>query len=190
MPIPWFGTGATPPYVGSGTTPPYSPSPYEIGSTRNRTTSNSWTKYLPDIVGTGASLAATALQARSQGQQNQAAQERIKRLDELTNQENARKDYFASILMPSILRGLGQRNPQVIAMARQRMLAQNGGAPAPQQAAPQQQQAPAQGGGPDTGGGWVDPLQSPFTEYGTRHEGEDASGEGPYLRPWLNRGLY
>lgn len=86
-----------------------------------------WQQWLPLITGTGAGLAASYLQNRTISNQNQALQQRTAQMDKLAQEEQARKDYYSSILMPNILRGLGQRSPQVIAEARRRMMQYGGG---------------------------------------------------------------
>lgn len=111
------------PFPGSGpgpTTPTTFPQPQQQ--------QNGWQQWLPLITGTGAGLLSSYLQNRSIQQQNQALQQRTQQLDQLAQQEQARRDYYSSILMPNILRGLGQKNPQVMAEARRRMLMNAGGA--------------------------------------------------------------
>jgi len=106
-----------------GRTPPYQPQgPTQTGGTVGGTQGGSgWTQYLPQIVGAGAALGSAALQNRSNNQNNARLDARTQMMDQLARDEQARKEYYSSILLPSLLRGMGQKDPGILGMAKSRM---------------------------------------------------------------------
>lgn len=90
-----------------------------------------WTDYLPWMASTGARVAGTILDSRAQNQQNERLDQRTAEQDQIARDEMKRREYYASILMPSLLQGIGNRNPNLMRMAqaRQRALPGYGGRP-------------------------------------------------------------
>lgn len=106
-----FGAGAP-----SGRTPPYQqPQGTAQGQAQQQPP---WYSY---AIPAAAGAASTILQGRAQNQQNQRLQDRTAMLDKLAADEQARREYYTSMLMPNILRGMGQKNPALWAMAKQRL---------------------------------------------------------------------
>lgn len=108
MSLPWD----LPNYPALGGTPPY---------VNNGGGGTDWGKLLPWLTQTGAAIGSAALQARSQGQQNQQVQQRLDMLNQLAQSEQQRREYYTSLLLPNLLRGLGQHDPGVLSMASARL---------------------------------------------------------------------
>lgn len=92
---------------GRGGSPTGTPSPAGPGG---------WQQYLPYAVGGAASVVGSVLQNRSNNQQNKRLEQRATMNDELARQEQAKRDYYASMLLPSMLQALGNKDPKLAAM--------------------------------------------------------------------------
>ena len=133
----------TPPYAAPGrgpvSAPTTAPAPAVSGSEPS-----AWAKAAPWIVGGGLAGLGTVLQSRAQGQQNQALQNRTELMDQLARDQMAKQDFYASIMLPSLMQAMRVRDPKLMQMAyaKQRALPgypsdpSAGGAPPVQQAAP------------------------------------------------------
>lgn len=93
---------------------------------------------LPFLVGAGSNIAGTALQARAQGQGNDLLRERASMFDKQAEEERKRRDYYASILLPNLMRGSGFNQAQI-----GRQMAQNPSTPLNQELERQRQAAAA-----------------------------------------------
>lgn len=90
-------------------------------------------KNAPWIASAGTGLTGAVLGAREQGKANQAFQQRTELMDRLAREEQARREMYTSLVLPSIAQGLDLRNPQVLGALKKRLDTNPafGGAPAP-----------------------------------------------------------
>lgn len=91
----------------------------------------------------GLGLLTSYLNNRGTGQQNQRLDARTAMLDKMAADEQKRREYYTSILMPSLMRGIGQRDPNVLAQTRSRMPGQPNQVQPPWQNYQAPQQSPA-----------------------------------------------
>ncbi len=108
-----------------------------------------WKELMPWIAGTGAKLGGDYLQGRAANQRNDRLDERTAMMDQLARDEMAKKEYYSSILLPSLMQGIGNRNPNMARMMYQRQQSLPGMNPsqgAPVGGAMQQEPQPGQPG--------------------------------------------
>lgn len=138
----------TPPYVpggtgggggGGGTAQPQSG-----GGASQQGTPSAMQQFAPWLVGGGLTALGAVLGNRAQNQNTQMLQQRVQVNDQLARDEMARKEYYSSIVLPSLMQAMGLRNPNLAAMAlqKQRALPGYGGAMPQQQAQGAQQSEP------------------------------------------------
>lgn len=84
---------------------------------------------LPLLIGGGISLLGSLLGGRAQKKQNNRLDERTSMMDEMARKEMEKKEFLSNILLPSLLQGMGNRNPQTAQALLQR---QQPPAPPPQ----------------------------------------------------------
>ena len=75
--------------------------------------------------GLGLAGLGTYLGSRAQSQQNDKLEDRTVQNDALAAEERKRRDYYASIAMPSLLQSVGNRDPGVLNTAQQNMRTSN-----------------------------------------------------------------
>jgi hypothetical protein len=116
--------GATPPYVGGTGAPTGGGAPSGAGGgTSTPQQQTTMQQILPWLVGGGLSALGTGLASRAQGQQNQQLQQRTQMMDQLARDEMARKEAYASMILPSLMQAIGIKNPNLAAMALRRQQA-------------------------------------------------------------------
>ena len=102
------GNGATPPYIPQGPNLP-SNTPGLPGAQQQGP--STLARVLPSIIGAGASVAGGLLQSNAVNNQNQQLQQRAAINDKLAQEEMARRNFYASILLPHWLQGMGNKDP-------------------------------------------------------------------------------
>jgi hypothetical protein len=98
---------ATPPYVPPGDVSaggPPAPAPGTVD----------WQRLIEILAPAGVNFAGRAIEAGSQNAQAEALRERTKMLDDQAREEMRRRDFYANVLLPNLLRGSGF-NPAEIA---------------------------------------------------------------------------
>ena len=111
-------------------TPPYVPAGKTTGVPGGAAQSGGGlSQALPAILGAGASIGGTVLQQRAANHGNDILRQRAEMQDKLSREEMARREYYASILLPSLLQALGNRNPQVAQSALGRQQSSIAGVP-------------------------------------------------------------
>ena len=72
-----------------------------------------WEEILPLLIKAGLNVTGTALQARAQKKNNAQLQNRANLMDQLARDEMKRRDYYASLLLPNLLKGTGYSPDQI-----------------------------------------------------------------------------
>lgn len=98
------GTGAG---TNGGTTPPAA--------------SGGWEQILPYLAGAGLSLGGGYLNSQAVKQRNDSLQARASQMDALGNDSRRNQNVYSAAAFPSILQGLGNRNPNMVQQANQQM---------------------------------------------------------------------
>lgn len=127
--------------MGSGTTPAWNPNATapatQAPQTDQAEEKPGWlSENAPWIATAGLGTAGTVLGAREQGRANRQVQQRTEMTDRLAREEQARKEMYTSMILPSIAQGLNLRDPRVLGMLRQRLDSSLGGMPNPIETAP------------------------------------------------------
>lgn len=119
--------GATPPYAPAPTSPSAPSAPSASNPSQGSATTPppapgfNWQKYLPYLIGGGASLTGSILSNQAAQQRNSALTTQATNMNALADQERQRKNYYAAALMPTLLQGLGNSNPNLVSQAQQQM---------------------------------------------------------------------
>lgn len=93
-------------------------------STVNVTTapdSTPWGSILPILAGIGTKAAGDVMDANALNKRNDLLRAQATAMSGRANQQQQQRNYYASALMPSILQGLGNRNPNQVQQATQQM---------------------------------------------------------------------
>ena len=114
----------TPPATGSpgGAGPPWEQSPAGVPSSAGLPAGqpgqsgggSSFLDVLPFLVGSGLSITGSALDARSRNAQANLIRERLTKMNQLSDEESRRRDYYAMIMLPQMLQWMGRKNPREI----------------------------------------------------------------------------
>lgn len=90
-------------------------------NTVNVNDSTPWDKILPLLAGIGTKAAGDVLDANAMNKRNDLLRAQAAAMTNKANTQQQQRNYYASSLMPSILQGLGNRNPNQIQQATQQM---------------------------------------------------------------------
>lgn len=106
---------AIPMTMGRGQTPGYNPNASTPGQSNvgGNADDSSWIDLLPQLMNAGLNITGTALQSRAQNRGNEEIRQRTAMMDQLARDEMKRRDYYASLLLPNLMRGMGRSREQI-----------------------------------------------------------------------------
>lgn len=95
----------------------------QAGGTNNNSGGINWTELAKYIIPGGLSVVGQLLQGRAVGQQNEARNQRVQMMDQLARDEMARKEFYATMILPSMLQHMGITDPGILSLVKQRVQA-------------------------------------------------------------------
>ncbi len=127
--------------------------------------SDNWfVQNLPGLANTGLNIWQQYRQNRSQNRINQQLQQRTQQMDELAKAEQQRREFYAATVLPTLMRALGIKDPNMLNLAQQRRQALPGYGGPPQTQTQSFTPDPSGGGG-SSGGAEFDPDRWRFDRF-------------------------